>query len=183
MSTHRPHQIVVAYSVGSGGAAVVERAVEYAAQAPDRVLHVVRVLEPHTPYDRADQVQSELIEIVGGVLTAAKPPHEVHFFCHARLGKPAEEILSVAYEVGAELIIIGSHDHTALERILLGSTSAAVVRGAACSVLVVRGKNYAAVNLLDVRPDDHPHHIYKPPHRYVYRDERVIKRPTDWPLL
>lgn len=194
MMTNRPHQIVVAYSVGAGGAAVLERAVEYAAAAPNRVLHVVHALDPHSgtqlvpltgacDYVYADMVQSELIHIIGGVLIARKPAHEVHFFCHARIGKAADEILEVAHEVGAELIIVGSHDKTTLERILLGSTSTAVVRAASCSVLVVRARQYRAVDLLDVRSDDHPHHTYKPPHRYVYQDERVIKRPTDWPLL
>jgi nucleotide-binding universal stress UspA family protein len=194
MMTNRPHQIVVAYSVGAGGAAVLERAVDYAAAEPNRVLHIVHALDPHAgtqlvpmtgacDYSYADAVQTELIRIVGGVLVARKPPHEVHFFCHARIGKAADEILSVAREVGAELILVGSHDKTTLERVLLGSTSAAVVRAASCSVFVVRAAQYRAVDLLDVRPDDHPHHTYKPPHRYVYENQRVIKRPTDWPLL
>ncbi len=194
MMTNRPHQIVVAYSVGPGGAAVLERAVDFAAQEPNRVLHVVHAMDAHagTPllpltgscdYAYAEAVQAELIRITGGVLIARKAPHEIHFFCHARIGKAAEEILEVAREVGAELILVGSHDKTALERMLLGSTSTAVVRAASCSVLVVRARNYRAVDLLDVQPDDHPHHTYKPPHRYVYHDERVVKRPTDWPLF
>jgi len=32
----------------------------------------------------------------------------VHFFVHVRIGKPAEELLALASDVGADLIIVGS---------------------------------------------------------------------------
>jgi len=107
----------------------------------------------------------------------------VHFFVHARIGKPAPEILSLAREIGADLIVLGNHGLTGIERMLLGSTSERVVREAGCSVEIVRPKHYPDVELLDmveVEPDhDHP---YVPPHRYYYEDHRVNMRPPEWPL-
>lgn len=52
-------------------------------------------------------------------------------------GPAGDEVLRVAKEIGADLIVIGSHRPRARD-LLLGSTATEVVRRAACSVLVVR---------------------------------------------
>ena len=54
------------------------------------------------------------------------------------LGNPRKAISSFAREWGAGLILAGSHGHGDLARILLGSTSKAVLRSAHCSVEIVR---------------------------------------------
>lgn len=54
------------------------------------------------------------------------------------LGNPRNAITNFAQEWGAELILVGSHGHGDLARILLGSTSKAVLRRAHCSVEIVR---------------------------------------------
>ncbi len=56
----------------------------------------------------------------------------------ARLGKPADEILTVAKEHKADLIVTGAKGLGAISRALLGSVSTRVVQHATCSVLVVR---------------------------------------------
>jgi universal stress protein A len=53
-------------------------------------------------------------------------------------GRPATEILARAEQLGAELIVIGSHGRHALARMILGSTANGVLHGASCDVLVVR---------------------------------------------
>jgi nucleotide-binding universal stress UspA family protein len=53
-------------------------------------------------------------------------------------GEPAAEIVRVAEEHGAGLIVISSHGRTGLGRILFGSTAESVVRHARCPVLVVK---------------------------------------------
>ena len=58
------------------------------------------------------------------------------FNCIAREGRPAEVVLDVAKERGADLIVAGTHGYGMLERWLLGSTSTALLRGAECSVLL-----------------------------------------------
>jgi nucleotide-binding universal stress UspA family protein len=55
-----------------------------------------------------------------------------------RLGKPADEILTVAKQHKADLIMTGAKGLGAISRVLLGSVSTRVVQHAACSVLVVR---------------------------------------------
>jgi nucleotide-binding universal stress UspA family protein len=53
-------------------------------------------------------------------------------------GAPAAEILRVAEERKASLIVIATHGRTGLRRLALGSVAERVVREAPCPVLVVR---------------------------------------------
>lgn len=54
------------------------------------------------------------------------------------IGSPESRIVETAEEMGADLIIVGSHGYNRWERLLLGSVSDSVVHHAPCSVLVVR---------------------------------------------
>jgi nucleotide-binding universal stress UspA family protein len=59
-------------------------------------------------------------------------------------GEPKSLIIDVANEWHAEMIVVGSHGWSGLNRFLMGSVSEAVVRHAHCSVEVIRtpaGKN------------------------------------------
>lgn len=60
-----------------------------------------------------------------------------------RTGPPAEEVCTVATEVGADLIIMGTHGRGAFGRALLGSTANAVVRSAPVPVLTVRTTHHS----------------------------------------
>jgi nucleotide-binding universal stress UspA family protein len=52
-------------------------------------------------------------------------------------GDPAAEILRVAAEAGADLIVMGTHGRTGLRHLLLGSVAEQVVRKAPCPVLTL----------------------------------------------
>jgi universal stress protein A len=53
-------------------------------------------------------------------------------------GSPAETIVHVAHERGADLIVMGTHGRTGLHHMLLGSVAEKVVRLAPCPVLTVK---------------------------------------------
>jgi len=59
-----------------------------------------------------------------------------------RIGGVYPEILAEAEEWGAELIVVGAHRRS-MATYLLGSTAAAIVRHAACTVLVARSARKA----------------------------------------
>lgn len=53
-------------------------------------------------------------------------------------GQPSQVILDAAKELGADLIVMGSHRHTAFGEKLLGTTTRKVLHGSDIPVLVVR---------------------------------------------
>src|SRR5262249_17306485 len=53
-------------------------------------------------------------------------------------GQPVEEILRAAKETQADLIVMGTHGWTGLDRWLMGSVAEHVVRRAECPVLTVK---------------------------------------------
>jgi nucleotide-binding universal stress UspA family protein len=57
---------------------------------------------------------------------------------HLRTGKPDQEIVGLAEEIGTGLILMGSRGLGGIRRVLMGSVSDSVVRHAHCPVLVVR---------------------------------------------
>jgi len=72
-----------------------------------------------------------------------------------RLGSAPSEIIRLARDEHADLIITGARGHSAASEILLGSVSQQVATNADCSVLVVRGRKRPAKILLadDGSPD------------------------------
>ena len=70
----------------------------------------------------------EKLRSVGGTLAQA----------HLREGGPAQEIVGLAEEIGAGLIVMGSRGFGGIRRALMGNISDSVVRHAHCPVMVVR---------------------------------------------
>jgi hypothetical protein len=135
----------------------------------------VCVLEHGSIVD-ADNAEQRITETIRDALIAAEVEGKVHFFVHVHIGKPADEILRVAEDVGADLIIVGQGQHGRLR-----SVAERVAHEARCTVEIAREKTYPYVPLLDVvEKDKDPGYV--PPHRYTYEDSRVTLRPSEWPL-
>lgn len=62
---------------------------------------------------------------------------EVKTFC--RTGVTAQEIVTVAQEQGAELIVVGTHGRTGVKHLVMGSVARSVLRTAHLPVLIVEG--------------------------------------------
>jgi nucleotide-binding universal stress UspA family protein len=62
---------------------------------------------------------------------------------HLRMGEVALEILALAEELGADLIVMGCRGHRGIRRAIEGSISDGVIRHAPCPVLVVRSHESA----------------------------------------
>jgi nucleotide-binding universal stress UspA family protein len=58
---------------------------------------------------------------------------------HPKAGRPDAEIVNLAEQIGAGLVVLGSRGLGPIRRAVLGSVSDSVVRHAHCPVLVVRG--------------------------------------------
>jgi nucleotide-binding universal stress UspA family protein len=184
------NQVVVAFDFSHSGCAALERAVALASRAPFHVLHFVCVLDPHhalpklpvkhvdLPY--ADRVREELLGTVQQELKAANIEQIVHFHIHVHIARnPAKEILAVAEEVGADLIIVGCKGITGLERVVLGSVSERIVREAKCAVVIARRKDYPYVEHVDVV--EAAPHAHKTSSRHTYETRIAPVQPMTWP--
>jgi len=64
--------------------------------------------------------------------------HDVAVETEIREGEPADAILAYAEEIGADLIVAGTHGRSGVKRHLLGSVAERLVRHADCPVMTVR---------------------------------------------
>lgn len=187
-------QVVVAYDFSEHGRAVLDRAIQLAARAPFHVLHFVTVLDPKhgipqvtakegVDYRYADAVRDALTTELMKAFQEARVSSELQLFVHTRIGKPAAEILGLAKEVGADLIFIGTHGHTGMKHLIMGSVAEKVAREAGCAVMIARPKTYPDIQLNKVVEVEPAHHSSQRLYRFSYSNNQVIMRPPDWPLM
>ena len=62
----------------------------------------------------------------------------VPFVHRLTMGDPAAEIVRIAGDEQAEMIVLGTHGRTGVSRLLMGSVAEVIVRRAPCPVLVYR---------------------------------------------
>lgn len=113
-------------------------------------LHILHVMAPRIHYVETPEVMLPPLEDFTEDLRAAN--HEklealakeagaklqVHTYLEESSEHTAGTICAFARRLPADLIVIGSHGHTGLLHILLGSTAERVVREAHCPVLVTK---------------------------------------------
>jgi len=95
---------------------------------------------PERPADDRDAAADVLLEHDTIAAEAAEMLRDAGFDAHSevRAGSPATTIVAFATEWDADLVIMGSHGRTGVQRLLLGSVARSVLHHASCSVLVVR---------------------------------------------
>jgi nucleotide-binding universal stress UspA family protein len=115
------------------------------ANSTNSELHVVTISPGYPSYDvRSPEVMEALRERAEDILNAqaAKIEREGGKVAekHLRIAERyrAEQIVQVAEDIGAGLIVMGSRGLGGVRRALMGSVSDSVVRHAHCPVLVVR---------------------------------------------
>jgi nucleotide-binding universal stress UspA family protein len=140
--------------VGTDGSDTASLAVQHAidlAKATGASLEVVSAFEPAaspglSPEEQAEvpgDVQYEVgnRQEVNMVLERAAGDADkagVNAATHAREGDPADALLDVAEETGADLLVVGNKGMTGAKRFLLGSVPNKVSHHAPCSVFIVR---------------------------------------------
>jgi len=60
---------------------------------------------------------------------------------HLRVGAPDVEIAQLASDLGADLVVVGTHGRRGLDRLLLGSVAESLTRHAPCPVMTWRPKS------------------------------------------
>ncbi len=75
-------------------------------------------------------------------LSIADPGHEVRVFTGSV--EPADDILDVAQERNAELIVIGLRRRTPVGKLILGQSAQRILLEAGCPVMAVKGSSASA---------------------------------------
>jgi nucleotide-binding universal stress UspA family protein len=142
---------------------VVRVAANFARSIPGGELHLLTVVENLPP--PAPLVPAPLglgvstTEIVATarawldeVTSEARAQFAGRIVEHLAAGSAWKQILQLALDLQADLVLIGTHGRTGIKRIVLGSVAEAVVRRASCPVIVVRPKDYHASVPPEIEP-------------------------------
>ena len=107
------------------------------------VVHLVHVWQrygsvlPDSTPDELDQAyERDLPARFHRTRGALGREHSLVYVTSVREGDPVEALLVEARAISADLVVAGAHGQSMLERLLVGSVSTALLRGAPCSVLV-----------------------------------------------
>ena len=133
------------------------RALEFSVQYCERVpseLYLFHVFEPVNRLSFAarnlvDKLDKELermesmalAELESMVKDKVRKEQLKNFHCRVGSGKAWEEILRMAGNINADIIVMGTHGRDGLERALIGSQTEKVVRKAPCTVVCVKEKD------------------------------------------
>lgn len=146
-----PTPIVLATDGFPSGALAARMAADISARTGSE-LHVVHVLPVTKLYSNVDivlargieqheegekhgrellEAQVEEVSRAGGATTET----------HLRQGVPDQEVVALAADISAGLIVVGSRGLGSMRRTLMGSVSDSIVRHAHCPVLVTRDQD------------------------------------------
>jgi nucleotide-binding universal stress UspA family protein len=117
---------------------------------------------------------------------------------HLRRGSPAQNVAQLAADLDADLVVVGSHGHRGLERLLLGSVADRVSHLARCPVWIVRPKDHSTAGRVpEIEPPcpdclvtrretrgaklwcaRHSERHYLAPHTYHYASDGIFSAET-----
>jgi nucleotide-binding universal stress UspA family protein len=137
----RPSIIVVGVDYEADGDLAFDTAVQIAGARPASEVHAV-----HVGAGNSEQLQDKLEGRIKERLEAVMRAHPNLTFervvTHIRSGSPAQQVVQLAVDVDADLIVVGTHNRKGVKRLLLGSVAERVVHMARCPVYVVRRKDH-----------------------------------------
>lgn len=106
---------------------------------PDAEVHLAHAISPRAR-DSLQLFAAHELRVRQAIEHAAMElelAHGIRAVVHVVEGDPAQSLLDLAEELDVELIAAGSHGHGFWSRLVLGSVSSRVLRGARCAVLIV----------------------------------------------
>jgi nucleotide-binding universal stress UspA family protein len=127
------------------------------------VLHVVSRLPREVAVWDLFQRSREYREVLEERLhMLAAPDPQVPMEYVLEDGDPAKQIVHAAQEHKCDLIVMGTHGRTGLNRLLLGSVAEEVVRKAPCAVLIMKPPQAGVLPSWDRSPEEAVQRMHAP---------------------
>jgi nucleotide-binding universal stress UspA family protein len=128
--------IVVGYVPKAEGRAALRRAVEEAQLRKARLV-IVNSHRGGRDFDKEDAVETEAqLQEVRDQLSDSGVENEIRQLVRGL--DPAEDLINVAEDVGADFIVIGLRRRTPVGKLILGSNAQRILLDAPCPVLAVK---------------------------------------------
>lgn len=151
MSTTTARSVVLTGVDDSKASHEVVKAAAREASRPAGELHIVHCLP--LPLDAGQSTTQALEhgrELLERLAKDVVGPERV--VLHLAAGAPWLEIVQLAANIHADLVVVGTHDYSALKKLVLGSVAEQVVKKASCPVLVVRPADYHTKAVPEIEP-------------------------------
>jgi len=184
----KPFQIVVGFDLSELGERVIEEALDIVRHRTPAELHVITVASgaddrinlPGETVDTTDAAAREAVRLrVARVVDEDQRRHgavgldriAVYVVASTPTREPGRTISDLASALDANLIVVGTHGRTGVDRLILGSVASQVVRHATTNVYVVQpadffhGKKVPAIER-PLAPGDH--HLKPFEHRRTF---------------
>lgn len=130
--------VVVGYVPTREGRAALRRAAEESSLRHTRLV-VVSSHRGRSTFDPEDMTAFEdELQRLEHELDAADVEHEVRHLVRGH--EPSEDLISVAEEVGADVLVIGLRRRTPVGKLILGSNAQRILLDATCPVLAVKAE-------------------------------------------
>lgn len=211
MTTHN-YTIVVGIDFSELSDNALDQAIELASLHPGSEVHALYVApDPLMASTFGDALEGALTADAGVLKVRDRAQQRVdrvaphirksavgRVVAHFRRGSPAEDIAQLAANLDADLVVVGSHGHRGLERLVLGSVAERTSRLARCPVWIIRPKDHSTdgrvpeieppcADCLQVREESkgkkiwcarHSERHYLAPHTYHYASAGVYSSET-----
>ena len=137
------NKILVAYDGSEGAKLALEKVADLAkfASAEFHLLAVGRIPEYAETVSETEEAREQARSYYSKIMDDATDylkQRGLSGKIHIDFGKPADTILRIAENLSVDLLVLGTHPHSAVRRRVLGATVDKVIDHAHCSVLVIR---------------------------------------------
>ena len=148
--TQPAYRILVGVAFDWTDEAALYEAMNLALKSPGSEVHVVHAVPAQANSEHPAGVEPRTLELASETLRdciEASWPHigDIQVVAHVCIGDTAKSILSAAVDVDADLIVVGSHRRSALQRLMGRSVAEHVLHEAHCPVLIAVQKDYEDV--------------------------------------
>lgn len=145
--TEASYRIVIGVGLTDACKPAVAEALALAARTPGTEVHATTVLDATVDTgaqmakaaDRLVDAEEKLVKFVRDVASSVRAPRtELPIVYHVRIGKPVEALNQVAFDVDANLIVVGTRARSRAAKLLLGSVAESLLSSGRFPVLVAR---------------------------------------------